>query len=103
MSFIIASNKVFYKTQGINLRKDMQGLYSENCKTCSLIVKIPILLNDEMECNLNEHSSRFLPGEWKLASWLYAVYGHEKGQEVTNQGTLKEKQGGGLSLGDIKI
>lgn len=81
----------------------MQDFYSENCKICSLIVKMPILLTDEIKCNLNENTSRFLPGEWKLASWLYTESGHGKGQEATNQFTLEEKEGEGLSPGDIKI
>lgn len=63
--FIILSQKVFKK---INLIKDTQGLCSENYKTCPLIVKILIALNDQTECNLNKNSSKFLPGEWKLKS-----------------------------------
>lgn len=46
----------------------MQGLYAENCKTYSLTVKMPILLNDGIECNLNQNSSGFLLGDWKLKS-----------------------------------
>lgn len=72
--------------------KNIQSLYSENCKTCSLMVKMPIPLNDQMECNLNQNSCRFLPGEWKLKSWLYTVYGHEKGQEEPTKALLKKNE-----------
>lgn len=45
MPLIITSKTVFYKTQGINLMKDMQ----ENCKVPSLTVKMPTPLNDQMQ------------------------------------------------------